>query len=79
MAAAVVLAVVVGYSQHGEGVRRDWKTAPKRGLRPIAFIALGSRVPGGEPAAYSATGPQGPAFHEQWRAPVAEVLSWRKG
>ena len=37
------------------------------------------RVPGGEPAAYSATGPKGPAFHEQWRAPVAEVLSWPKG
>jgi hypothetical protein len=140
--------LVVGYSQHGEGVRRSWKTAPKRGLRPIAYVALGShanyptvgthrfdprvvdplfisiirqnrhepvdhtgrgatvvpallpvsatapawmtfaggwgedsylRVPGGEPTAYGATGPRGPAFHEQWRAPVAEVLSWPKG
>ena len=140
--------LMVGYSQHGEGVRREWKTAPKRGQRPIAYVALGShanyptagrhrfdprvvdplfisiirqnrhepvdhtgrgasilpalvrvsaatpgwmtfaggwgedsylRVPGGEAAAYSATGPKGPAFHEQWRAPVAEVMSWPKG
>ncbi len=24
-------------------------------------------------------GPRGPAFHEQWRRPVAEVLSWPRG
>jgi hypothetical protein len=24
-------------------------------------------------------GPRGPAFHEQWRKPVAEVMSWPKG
>jgi hypothetical protein len=24
-------------------------------------------------------GPVGPAFHEQWRRPVAEVLSWPRG
>jgi hypothetical protein len=140
--------LVVGYSQHGEGVRRDWKTAPKRGVRPIAYVALGShanyptvgiqrfdprvvdplfisiirqnrhepvdhtgrgaaivpalvrvsattpawmtfaggwgedsylRVPGGEPAAYSAPGPMGPAFHVQWRAPVAVVMRGPKG
>jgi len=140
--------LVVGYSQHGKGVRRDWRTAPKQGLRPIAYVALGShanyptigthrfdprvvdplfisvirqnghepvdhtgrgtavrpalvrvtattpawmtfagswgedgylRVPGGQPTAYSATGPKGPAFHEQWRRPVADALSWPPG
>ena len=140
--------LVVGYSQHGEGVRRDWRATAKQGLRPLAYVALGShanypttgthrfdprvvdplfiavirqngqepvdhtgrgsavrpglvritptspawmtfaggwgedgylRVPGGQPTAYSATGPKGPAFHEQWRRPVAEVLSWPRG
>ena len=37
------------------------------------------RVPGGSPIATGGAGPQGPAFHEQWRAPVAEVLSWPRG
>lgn len=27
----------------------------------------------------SGAGPRGPAFHEQWRRPVAEVLSWPRG
>ncbi len=35
-------------------------------------------APGGEPVAFDA-GPHAPAFHEQWRAPVAEVLSWPRG
>jgi len=37
------------------------------------------RVPGGQPQSYAATGPKGPAFHEQWRRPVAEALSWPRG
>jgi hypothetical protein len=140
--------LTVGYSQHGKGVRRDWARAPKRGTRPLAYVALGShanypavgtqrldprvvdplfisvirqngqvpvdrtgdgrvvrpslvrvttatpswmafaggfgeesylRAPGGQPQAYSATGPKGPAFHTQWRRPVAEVMSWPRG
>jgi hypothetical protein len=34
--------------------------------------------PGNEPIATGA-GPLGPVFHEQWRRPVAEVLSWPRG
>ena len=34
--------------------------------------------PGNEPILAGA-GPRGPAFHEQWRRPVAEVLSWPRG
>ena len=34
--------------------------------------------PGNEPLR-SGLGPRGPAFHEQWRRPVAEVLSWPAG
>jgi hypothetical protein len=140
--------LVVGYSQHGEGVRRSWAAAAKQGVRPLVYVALGShanypapgvhrfdprvvdplfisiirqnggspvdhtargrlvrpslvrvsptspswmafaggfgedsylRVPGGQPAPYAATGPTGPAFHEQWRSPVTEVLSWPSG
>ena len=36
-------------------------------------------VPGGQPVTSGGAGPTGPAFHEQWRAPVAEVLSWPRG
>ena len=36
------------------------------------------RVPPSEPARYG-NGPPGPAFHEQWRAPVADVLGWPRG
>ena len=34
--------------------------------------------PGNEPI-LSGAGPRGPVFHEQWRRPVAEVLSWPRG
>ena len=139
--------LVVGLSRHDEGVRRDWAKAPRRGLRPLAYVALGSHanyfapgahpldprlvdpalisviraygvepvdnagrgrvarprlvrvtgtaprwiayagawgedgwvhVPDNEPF-HAGLGPPGPAFHEQWRRPVAEVLSWPKG
>ena len=138
----------VAYSQHSEGVRRAWSSAPKQGVRPLAYVALGShanyptagtqpfdprvvdplfisiirqnggaavdhtgrgrvirprlvrvtasspswmrfaggwgedgylRVPGGQPTSYSATGPKGPAFHEQWRSPVTDAMSWPRG
>ena len=139
--------LIVGVSQHGGGARRDWAKAPKRGLRPLVYVAIGSHAnffsPGvhpldprsSEPAFISVirayglppvdrtgkgrvvrprlvrvtattppwmafagawgedgyvhlpddqlirggAGPRGPAFHEQWRAPVAEVLSWPRG
>jgi Vacuolar protein sorting-associated protein 62 len=34
--------------------------------------------PNNPPIAYGA-GPRGPAFHAQWRRPVAEVMSWPRG
>jgi len=34
--------------------------------------------PSNDPILYG-TGPPGPAFHDQWRKPVAEVLSWPRG
>ena len=36
------------------------------------------RVPPSDPARYG-SGPRGPAFHEQWRSPVADVMSWPRG
>ena len=36
------------------------------------------RSPPSEPVRYG-NGPPGPAFHEQWRAPVADVLGWPRG
>jgi hypothetical protein len=139
--------LVAGYSQHSAGKRRDWAKVPKKGLRPLVYVALGSHAnyfspgeirldprvvdpllieiitsyglspvehtgkgrivrprlvrvgktsprwmafagtwgedgylhfPGNAPLA-SGAGPRGPAFHEQWRASSAEVLSWPKG
>jgi hypothetical protein len=137
--------LVAGYSQHGEGQRREWARVPKVGAaRPRVYVALGShanfftpgkhrldprvtepllisvirqkglepvdhtgsgrvvrprlvritatspswmtfagawgedaflRVPPSEPQRYG-NGPTGPAFHEQWRRPVADVLGW---
>jgi hypothetical protein len=34
----------VGYSQHCGGERRAWARAPKRGLRPVSYVALGSHA-----------------------------------
>ena len=34
--------------------------------------------PGNDPLRYG-LGPTGPVFHEQWRAPVTEALSWPRG
>jgi hypothetical protein len=139
--------LLAGYSQHGEGRRREWSRVQKQGPRPRVFVALGShanyftpgvyrfdprivepvlisvieqkglrpvdrtgngrvirphlarvtatspswmafagawgedayiRVPPSEPAPYG-TGPVGPAFHEQWRRPIADVLGWPRG
>jgi Vacuolar protein sorting-associated protein 62 len=36
------------------------------------------RVPPSEPARYGSA-PVGPAFHEQWRRPVGDVLGWPRG
>ena len=139
--------LLVGLSQHDAGRRREWARAPKRGLRPLVYVALGShanyftagvhlfdprvverllieiirqnrlppvdrtgngpvvrpglvritasaptwmrfagrfgedqylRAPGGVPQPFGG-GPRGPAFHDQWRRPVADVLGWPRG
>ncbi len=36
--------VVAAYSQHSAGKRRAWATAPKQGLRPLVYVALGSHA-----------------------------------
>lgn len=139
--------LLVGLSSHCDGTRREWSKAPRRGARPLVYVALGSHAnffragrhrldpvcstpqviavieaygaqpvdhvergrvirprlvrvtatspswmrfagtwgedayvhfPGNDPI-MSGAGPRGPAFHEQWRRPVAEVLSWPRG
>src|SRR5206468_9228550 len=35
-------------------------------------------APGNAPVVFGA-GPRGPAFHAEWRSPVADVLSWPRG
>jgi Vacuolar protein sorting-associated protein 62 len=137
--------LTLALSAHCKGSHRDWGKAPKRGVRPLVYVALGSHAnyfgtglhrhdpvcwppeardivralrladrtavgptirprlvrltattpswmtfagawgetgylhfPNNAPVAYGA-GPRGPAFHPQWRRPVAEVLSWPPG
>jgi hypothetical protein len=47
--------LIVAYSQHRKGRRRAWAKAPKRGARPLVFVALGSHAnffgPGEQPLA----------------------------
>jgi hypothetical protein len=134
----------VALSRHSAGVRRDWAHAPKRGGRPLVYVALGSHAnyftsglhpfdprfvpkelisiikslgarpvdrtgpgrvlrpalvrvtatspswrtfagrwgedqylhaPDNDPLVFGG-GPRGPAFHDQWRRPIASVLAW---
>jgi hypothetical protein len=36
--------LTVAYSQHRKGRRRAWAQAPKRGVRPLVYVALGSHA-----------------------------------
>jgi hypothetical protein len=36
--------LTVAYSQHRKGRRRTWASAPKRGLHPLVYVALGSHA-----------------------------------
>lgn len=36
--------LLAGYSQHGKGTRREWARVPKRGARPVVYVALGSHA-----------------------------------
>jgi hypothetical protein len=71
------------------------RTAPGRTIRPrlvtvsakrpawMAFAGTWGETgylhfPNNDPVSYGA-GPRGPAFHPQWRRPVAEAMSWPRG
>ena len=73
----------VDYAGNGRVVRP--RLVPVTAAQPSWMAFAGSwgedgyvRFPGNEPIVAGA-GPRGPAFHEQWRRPVAEVLSWSRG
>lgn len=36
--------VTAGYSRHCSGTKRAWATVPKRGQRPVVYVALGSHA-----------------------------------
>jgi hypothetical protein len=77
------------------GARAVDHTAPGRSVRPRVIRVSASspgwmtfagawgedayfHVPGQAPIRYG-LGPAGPAFHEQWKRPVGEILSWPPG
>lgn len=137
--------LLLALSRHCSGARREWARSPRRGLRPVVYVAFGShanyfrpgvfphdpacwpkelrdvvralklvdhsgtgrtirpalvpvtatrpswmafagawgedgyfRAPNNAPIRFG-LGPEGPAFHEQWRHPVALELSWPRG
>lgn len=41
-----------GYSRHCSGARREWKQVPKRGQRPLTYVALGSHANYFAPGSY---------------------------
>jgi len=70
----------VDYAGNGRVVRP--RLVPVTATKPSWMAFAGTwgedgyvRFPGNEPIVAGA-GPRGPAFHEQWRTPVTEVLSW---
>jgi len=73
----------VDYAGNGRAVRP--RLVPVTGSKPSWMTFAGAwgedgyvHFPGNEPIVAGA-GPRGPAFHEQWQRPVAEVLSWPRG
>ena len=36
--------LLAGYSRHKAGKKREWPRVPKRGLRPVVYVALGSHA-----------------------------------
>ncbi len=73
----------VDYAGNGRVVRP--RLVPVTATKPSWMAFAGSwgedgyvHFPGNEPIVAGA-GPRGPAFHEQWRQPVREVLSWPRG
>jgi hypothetical protein len=36
--------LLAGYSEHGAGVRREWRKVPKRRTHPLVYVALGSHA-----------------------------------
>ena len=57
--------LTAGYSRHCSGARRAWAKVPKRGQRPVVYVALGSH------ANYFAPG--------TWRTTSAAGRSWPSG
>ena len=73
----------VDHAANGRVIRP--RLAPVTASKPSWMAFAGSwgedgyvHFPGNEPIVAGA-GPRGPAFHEQWRRPVAEVMSWPRG
>ena len=60
--------LVAGYSQHRAGKRREWAKVPKRGARPLVYVALGSH------ANYFAEGDQ-PLDTRTYEAVLIEIIS----
>jgi len=76
-------ALPVDHAGNGRVVRPQ--LVPVTASKPSWMTFAGSwgedgyvHFPGNEPIV-SGAGPRGPALHEQWQGPVAEVLSWSRG
>lgn len=68
--------LLVGLSEHCVGARRDWATAPRRGSRPIVYVALGSHAnyftPGKKPLARSCWPKEALAVYDAYKVPLLD-------
>ena len=86
----VLISVIQAYGARpvdfaGKGRVLRPRLVPVTGSSPAWMAFAGAwgedaylHAPRNDPFRYG-LGPTGPAFHEQWRRPVAEVLSWPRG
>jgi hypothetical protein len=71
--------LLVGLSQHCGGARRDWARAPRRGSRPVAFVALGSHAnyfaPGRQPLDRKCWPKEALAVYTAYKVPLLDSVA----
>ena len=68
--------LAVGLSEHCAGTRRDWARVPRRGTRPVVYVALGSHAnyftPGRKPLDRSCWPKEALAVYDAYKVPLVD-------
>jgi hypothetical protein len=71
--------LLVGLSEHCAGARRDWARAPRRGSRPVVYVALGSHAnyftPGRKPLSRSCWPKEALAVYDAYKVPLFDSVA----